>query len=141
MALKIKCHTVPHLKGLNSCLEPLIRCRRGCTYTLHYNTVKRTHFASKQAKQRFYLNTAVCRSCFKILIEISSGSKTLNLNWIARETINHPDLIQMFSSWNFNSDCWRQNALIWIQSWNFGYARLLNKPHENRVTLREQNWS
>ena len=31
--------------------------------------------------------------------------------------------------------------LIWtyVQSWTFAYIQLLNKPHVNRVTLREQN--
>ena len=42
MPLEIKRHTVPHLKGLNSGLEPSTRLECGSTYTLHRTTVKGT---------------------------------------------------------------------------------------------------
>ena len=55
MPFEIKRHTVSHLKGL----EPLTRCERGSTFTLHHTTLKSAHFPYKQAKQRFHMNIAV----------------------------------------------------------------------------------
>ena len=46
MPLEIKSHTVPHLKGVNSCLELSSRPGLGSTFTLHNTTLKSTHFPS-----------------------------------------------------------------------------------------------
>ena len=39
-------HTVPHLKGFNSGLEPSTRRGRGSTFTLHHTTLKSAHCPS-----------------------------------------------------------------------------------------------
>ena len=57
--LEIKPHTVPHLKGLNSGLEPLTKCEHGSTFTLHHTTLKSAHFPYKQAEQQFHMNIAL----------------------------------------------------------------------------------
>ena len=46
MPLEIKRHTVPHLKVLNSGLDPWTRCGHGMTFTLHHTTLKSVHFHS-----------------------------------------------------------------------------------------------
>ena len=46
MPLEIKHHIVPHLKGLNSGIEPLTSCGRGSTFTMHHTTLKSAHFLS-----------------------------------------------------------------------------------------------
>ena len=59
MPLEIKHRTVPHLKGLNSGLEPLTKSGRGSTFTLHHTTLKSAHFPYKQAELRFHKNIAL----------------------------------------------------------------------------------
>ena len=51
-------HTVPHLKGLNSGLEPSTR-RGHSTFTLHHTILKSAHSIHKQANQWFHINIAV----------------------------------------------------------------------------------
>ena len=46
MPLKIKRHTVPHLKVLNSGLKLSTRHGRGSNFTLYHTTLKSIHFPS-----------------------------------------------------------------------------------------------
>ena len=59
MPFEIKRCTLPHLKGLNSVLEPSTRPGRGSTFTLHYILWKVTIFLHKQAMKQFHINIAV----------------------------------------------------------------------------------
>ena len=85
MPLEIKNHTVPHLKGLNSFLEPSTKHGCGCTFTMHHTILKTTHFASQtvQAEVSYerscihFFSNIFFRSYLKPLFDLCAGYRRL----------------------------------------------------------------
>ena len=60
MPLKIKQHTIPHLKALRRSIEHTNEQGCGSTFKQCYTVLKRSILLNKRAKRWFYMTEAVC---------------------------------------------------------------------------------
>ena len=77
MSLEIKRHTVPHLNGLNSVIEPLTRHVPGTSFKLHHTTLKSAYFPSYSGQAAVSYE----HSCIIIKFVLSQKTKVLSVHY------------------------------------------------------------